>query len=65
MTQEVIDPTSNLKNLTDDELSRLFHICKTDADLFLKLMPGHPWFELVKKNPNQAMQGLVYVRQMK
>jgi hypothetical protein len=65
MTQKVIDPSSNLKNLTDDELSRLFHICKTNADLFLKLMPGHPWLELVKKNPTQALQGLVLVHQMK
>lgn len=62
MQQRTYDPTQNIKKLTDDELSRLFHVCKENADLFLKLLPGHPWLELVRKNPDLALKGLVYFR---
>jgi hypothetical protein len=65
MTQKIIDPTANLKALTDDEVSQLFHVCVTNVDLFLKLMPDHPWLDLLKKNPNQALQGLMFIRGMK
>lgn len=60
MSKNTIHPEQNLKKLTDDELSRLFHICKENVDLFEKLLPGHPWIEMLKKNPSMALQSLVY-----
>lgn len=54
-----------IKKLTDDELSQLFHICREHTDLFLKLLPGHPWLELVKKDPSSALKGLVWIQEQK
>jgi hypothetical protein len=62
MTPKGIDPTKNVKNLSDDEISRLFHLCNENVDLFLKLMPGHPWFMLLKKDPSAALRGLAWFR---
>ncbi len=62
MTQKVFDPTKRIKLLNDDEISRLFHLCNENADLFLKLMPEHPWLMLIKKDPSQALRGLIWFR---
>lgn len=64
MNQKTYELGSGLKTLTDDELSRLFHICKENVDLLAKLMPGHPWLELLRKNPNDALKGLVFAREI-
>jgi len=57
------EPAKNLKNLSDDELSRLFYVCRENVDLFLKLMPSHPFFLLIKKDPQMALKGMTYERE--
>ena len=55
-------PSTHLPKLTDDELSQLFHMCLDHVDLLIKIMPGHPWLELLKKDPQKALIGLTYMR---
>ncbi len=51
----------NIKTLTPDELSRLFHIVTTNVDLFEKLMPGLPFLKLVAMDPAKAYALLHFV----
>lgn len=63
MQKITFDIVGNLPKLSNDEMSQLFHMCKENVDLLLKLMPGHLWLELVKKDPQKALIGMVFVRE--
>lgn len=56
MTQQKIHSLDEtIKLLTSDELSRLFFVFCQNADLFSKLIPNTPFFDMIKRgDTNQA-----------
>ncbi len=64
MAQKVYNIGNSLKHLTDDELSRLFYVCRENVDLLLKVMPGHEWLTMVKKDQVNAYKGLFFARDL-
>jgi len=57
-----INVSEALKTLTEEELSRLFHIVTENVALFEKLMPGKPFFKLVAADPAKAYALLHHAR---
>jgi hypothetical protein len=60
MNPQIINIDQNLKKLNPEQLTRLFDIFKNNSDIFSKLFPGAPLFQLIETGAEEQARSIIH-----